>query len=303
MGATFIPGRFLTIDGGMIKWTACTLDDSLDGLPHAQHIPRKPEPVGCELKMLADGETRIILRVELIEGKEADALKEFREEAKMASTALVLRLVKDYFRTSRVVIGDSAFSSVHTLRSLSEKGLFYIGVIKTATRNFPYDHIKAWGDAKERRAGDFMVLKSDSEEHMCAIGHVDVTWKAIIFNVYTTIPVEPKLRKYKKVVVQDDQRVEVVQNVEVIRPEVVFQLFDNFSAVDEHNSIRQARLALLWSETAVPRLVGTVSFTVCLESSFPMHTCSTCSRFVKLKPKSRKLAIHSAIGSTFWPTS
>jgi hypothetical protein len=43
---------------------------STDGLPHVTKIARKPEGVGAEMKAVADGETGMIMRVELMEGKE-----------------------------------------------------------------------------------------------------------------------------------------------------------------------------------------------------------------------------------------
>lgn len=47
------------------------------GLPHATKIIRKPKPVGLEIKDVACGETRIILRMEMVVRKEVMQKKEF----------------------------------------------------------------------------------------------------------------------------------------------------------------------------------------------------------------------------------
>lgn len=48
-----------------------------------------------------------------------------------------MRLCKPFFGTWRIVIADSWFASVHTLVKLRERGLYFIGNVKTGSRNFP----------------------------------------------------------------------------------------------------------------------------------------------------------------------
>ncbi len=59
-------GNVLTVDESMIFWTGT-------GEIHVTYIPRKPTPYGIELKGVACADGRILLFVEVCEGKVADA--------------------------------------------------------------------------------------------------------------------------------------------------------------------------------------------------------------------------------------
>ena len=39
------------------------------GMPHLSYVPRKPEPLGAEVKNLCDGISGVMLYLELQEGK------------------------------------------------------------------------------------------------------------------------------------------------------------------------------------------------------------------------------------------
>ena len=104
------------------------------------HIrPKLPEGVGAEMKALACGETGIILKLDMMEGREANRRKDFSQEYG-EGTAVTLRLTKEYYGTGRVVHADSAFSSVKTLLALRERGLFFMCMIKTAHKELSSNH-------------------------------------------------------------------------------------------------------------------------------------------------------------------
>jgi predicted HAD superfamily phosphohydrolase YqeG len=46
-------------------------------------------------------------------------------------------LVNPWAKTNCVVVGDSLFASVATARELKLIGMRFVGVVKTATKNFP----------------------------------------------------------------------------------------------------------------------------------------------------------------------
>ena len=54
-----------------------------------------------------------------------------------AGTAQTLRLSEFWHGSQRIVVGDSAFSSVTTAIECQKKGLFYSGIVKTASKEFP----------------------------------------------------------------------------------------------------------------------------------------------------------------------
>ena len=89
-------GSDVVIDECMSAWRGRDNLECLFVLPHKTKIIRKPEGVGAELKSLADGESGILLHLELMEGKDAQAAKEFCDEYP-SSIAMTLRIVKKYF--------------------------------------------------------------------------------------------------------------------------------------------------------------------------------------------------------------
>ncbi|KAL5471568.1 hypothetical protein EMCRGX_G029695 [Ephydatia muelleri] len=101
-----VPGQHVVVDECMSSWTGSEAEYVAEGMPHKTKIVRKPEGVGAELKAMACGSTGILLKLDIMEGKEANHLKPF---------SAVWR---------KIVHADSAFLSVKTLLALKERGLF-----------------------------------------------------------------------------------------------------------------------------------------------------------------------------------
>ena len=70
-------------------------------------VAHKPEGVGVETKALACEETGIIVKLVIMEGKEANRRKDFSQEYG-EGTAVTLRLTKEHYGTERVVYAGSA---------------------------------------------------------------------------------------------------------------------------------------------------------------------------------------------------
>ena len=83
-------------------------------MPHVTKIERKPKGVRTELKDAACAQTKAVIALEIREGKEAMALKDYASEYTKAGTATVLRLTKPWHGSGCVINGDSAFASVTT---------------------------------------------------------------------------------------------------------------------------------------------------------------------------------------------
>ena len=56
------PSWLLCIDESMVAWTG-------QGCPHQPFVPRKPEPLGVELKDTCDGDTGVMLFIEVQDNK------------------------------------------------------------------------------------------------------------------------------------------------------------------------------------------------------------------------------------------
>ena len=108
-----------------------------DRMLHVTNIERKPKGVGVELKDAACAETKVIITLEIQEGRKAMASKEYVDQYTKAGTAVVLHLTQPWHGSGHVVNGDSAFACVTTAMACWDKGLHFTGLVKTATTMFP----------------------------------------------------------------------------------------------------------------------------------------------------------------------
>ncbi|GMG16270.1 unnamed protein product [Phytophthora fragariaefolia] len=106
------PGNILCVNECMGVWKGKQGKYCHDGIPHKTKIPRKSEVVGAELKAIADGDSGVLLGLDLIEGAERQRQKPFHALFG-EGTAIVLRLSEVYKGSGRTVV--SAFASAKTL--------------------------------------------------------------------------------------------------------------------------------------------------------------------------------------------
>jgi hypothetical protein len=132
------PGEFVCIDESMVPWEGADSAHRKHGAPYVTKIIRKPTPVGIEIKNAACSQSGVMLALEVQEGKEAMARKDFAN-CGSAGTAWVLRLTKEanLFASWRTVCADSAFASVKTALTCLQHKMHFRGVVKTATKLFP----------------------------------------------------------------------------------------------------------------------------------------------------------------------
>jgi len=239
----------LTVDECMSAYEGLESFECHFTLPHTTKIARKPKGVGCELKFMADVESGIILKLELMEGKDKSRMKEFENEFKL-HTAITLRLAKDYFGTSRTIIVDSAFSSVDTCQELLKNGLHFLGMVKTASSRFPKAYFKTWASDNTLVRGSHKVMttkvstSSSTEAEIFAVAWKDLKLKTLICSRGTTTP-GSECKKLRHRIIEDSGKTDTIYyHLSVKRPKVVEMLFNGFSVIDIHDHYRQGSLAL-----------------------------------------------------------
>ena len=62
------------------------------------------------MKAICDGESNIMMRIEILEGAARQAAKPYSDRG--ASTAVTMRLAEPWAGSGRVIVADCAFSSV-----------------------------------------------------------------------------------------------------------------------------------------------------------------------------------------------
>lgn len=155
--AKFNPGWLITMDESMCAWRGQEGEGSISKCPKISFVPRKPEPLGVELKTTADALSGVLIRLEICEGKKRHGDQEWYDEYGH-TTATSLRLVKPWFGTNRVVAGDSWFASVKLANALLGNGLHFIGDIKTNKAQFCGDALELATGVEQ---GDWAVYSTD----------------------------------------------------------------------------------------------------------------------------------------------
>ena len=117
MTRIFVPSCVVCLDESMSPWT------NQFTCPAFVFCPRKPHPKGNEYHTIADGQSGILYRLEMVEGKdEPKELAETKKFKKFGKTpGLLLRLCETIFGSMRVVILDSGFCVLKGIIELKKK--------------------------------------------------------------------------------------------------------------------------------------------------------------------------------------
>eukprot|EP00750_Incisomonas_marina_P032334 INCI9141.2.p1 GENE.INCI9141.2~~INCI9141.2.p1 ORF type:complete len:417 (-),score=52.14 INCI9141.2:214-1464(-) len=220
----------------------------VNACPQVVNIIRKPKGVGMEIKNLCDVDSGIMLVLEIMAPKEEMQNREYAA-ALGAGTSLLLRLSKSLRNTGRVIVADSAFASVKSAVELKKKhGLYFLGLVKTATREFPKAYLQE-ADVEER--GDSVVLTAKKDNVLLrAVGWNEgkkdkrtgnITKKTLIATCGTTTPGEPHQKR--RWAIRPDGSAEYFTK-DVKRPGLVADYFSGAQMIDVHNHLRQGSLSL-----------------------------------------------------------
>jgi hypothetical protein len=148
--------------------------------------------------------SHFIKLIDIVEGKERQRMNRFSREYG-EGTAIVLRFAETYKGTGRTIVADSPFASVKTLVQLENLcGLYFMGMVKTATHQFPKRYLEEWYSSGQSR-GSFKILRSENVngKKFYALCWTDKKPKTIISNRGTTLPGNPSIRKRHKVILKD----------------------------------------------------------------------------------------------------
>ena len=218
-------GDFLCLDESMIK----SYHRNLKG---KMKIIRKPRPIGNELKNLCDARSKIVLNIELYEGRELMATKEHVDRVG-ATTATCLRLTEPWKGTGRIVVGDSWFGSVKSAKELLEaNGLYSIMLVKTAYKNYPKSLLR---EKMLVNRGEWNAVSASIDgTKMMAVLFKDLKEKQFVSTCSTSLEGKPRKTKHHGL---------------IKRPKVAEQYLQMAAGIDIHNHVRTGSLGLedVWS--------------------------------------------------------
>ncbi|GMF59478.1 unnamed protein product [Phytophthora fragariaefolia] len=199
-------GEILCVDECMSAWQGKEGKYCYDGIPHKTKIPRKPEGVGAELNAIADGDSGVLLGLDLMEGAEHQRQKPYHALFG-EGTAIVLRLSEVYKGSGCTVVAESAFFSVKTLVQLDNLcGLYFMEMVKTASREYPEKNMTEWFGTEPPR-GSFKMLQSKTPNGttMYALCWADRKVKCLISNRGTSPPGNDSVRRQHKLILDNGQ--------------------------------------------------------------------------------------------------
>jgi hypothetical protein len=270
--------------------TVC-LDESMvvhnnDKVPGWMTVKRKPHPLGNEYHTICCGETAILFKVDLVEGKARPAgMGPVPNEASLGKTgALVLRMVDSLHGTGRVIVMDSAFCVMKAVKALYDHGLFAATVAKKRAhwpRGIPGDAVRDHMQGKP--VGEMHTLKGSYEGMPLCLYAVNHTGYTFLL-----------LATYGSSVLQGPERKVRAANGSLFtyrRNEPISDYYDVRHAVDDHNHLRQGQRVNLerawgskfWANRQLAFVISSTLVNACL--AYNHFSGKTCLRLDEFKDR------------------
>jgi hypothetical protein len=233
----YIAGAKLVAGESFSPW--CGLDQRHNaGCPHIRKELRNPKGVGIgmEIKNCVCGIGEIQLVLELVAC--ADEMhRRLHWCPGGAATALMLRLLSSFASSGRLVVGDSAFASVRTAVALHKIGLYFIGLVKSCTRMYPFKHTQEH-PYPARGSHIALTARHDDGVNLRTVAWRDgSTVKSFVSTCGTTVAGVPhKKNRWRRN--NNDGTTNYVK-VNVPRPKLAVDYFDGARTIDVHNHSRQ----------------------------------------------------------------
>ena len=119
------------IDEIMSPWLGLDADYAMNGVPHRTKIKREPKGIAVELKAVCDRLSSILMQLETCEGALRQSQRKYED---CSGTAVTLRMTSPWHEKAHIVVADSAFSSLATAAALKQNGIYFLGIVKTASK-------------------------------------------------------------------------------------------------------------------------------------------------------------------------
>ena len=152
----YVSSDRLCLDESMSAWRP--RQDKYGGLPHISFIKRKPKPLGTEFKSVADAESGIMLHLEIQRGK--GEMNDAAYKTELGATAACTKRLAEATSNGEcdTFYGDSWFASAKTANEIKKLGHHFVGIVKTAHRNFPKVFLEQ--TMSDWPGGTYLVMKS-----------------------------------------------------------------------------------------------------------------------------------------------
>ena len=187
--------------------------------------------------------------------------------------AMTRRLVEHWKKADRIVCGDSYFAFVATVQELHRIGRRFIGVVKTAHRNFPSKYL---GSRAMDGRGKWFSMIHEGELDIGALLWIDRERRHFVSSVGTALPGANIYReRWRRV---DGISKLVVTETQI--PQIAETYYAAASMINRHNRCRQQDLQLekkfLVRDWSIR--VNTSLFAICIVDSWLLYKSSQGGR-------------------------
>ena len=110
------------------------------GLPNYVEIERNTNSI-CEIQDDCDGRSKVMIHLKLVKGSVDNKLLANEDPGGLHGTRVMKQLFAPWRNSGRVVCEDYYFASVPCAISMRDTGMRFIGVVKTATKQYPQHYL------------------------------------------------------------------------------------------------------------------------------------------------------------------
>ena len=243
----FEPGTHICCDESISRWYGMGGDWINEGLPMYVAIDRKPEN-GCEIQNVCCGDSGIMIQVRLVKTSEEESTRPQEVDGQQDGMLphggkIMFDLIRPWLYSRRIICADSYFSSVATATEALRLGVGFIGVVKTATRQYPMAWLQSYelGERGDRKG---LVSYQDGKPTLLSYAWVDRERRYFISNTLSLSAGQPFVRKrWRQVDQTADASPEKVELL-VQQPKATEVYYSVCSKIDRHNRNRQDTLRM-----------------------------------------------------------
>jgi hypothetical protein len=182
------------------------------------------------------------------------------DDGLLHGTAVLKYLVLPWARTDRIVCADSYFASVGTVKELKQIGLRFIGVVKTATWQFPQAYLSNLEMRVRGERRGVVARDENGTPSMLAFCWMDRDRRYFISSASSLQPGRAYTRhRWRQVSDELNAAPERVE-LEIPQPQAAELYYDACGMIDRHNRCRQDDLML-------ERKLGTMDWSMRVNTS------------------------------------
>ena len=193
----------------------------------------------CRLKLVKTAKEEAAAQQQNNESASIDDGEQLPHGAKV-----LVNLVSPWIRSQRIVCADSYFALVAATMELGKLGLRFIGVVKTATRRFPWNWLRAFELVHRGDCKGLVSLDADGRPNLLAFIWMDRERRCFITNTASLEEGRAYERWQWRQISDEPNAPPQLVDLVVPQPRAAEIYYSVCGKIDQHNRSRQDTLKL-----------------------------------------------------------